>query len=894
MKYRTVGVFLFIGAMLLILAAINVRIISSSMVTPAKVETTLHDIFGTEFTAGEITFNFWRGIKVSDITLPLDNYDFIRVKTLRVTYDQTKLLRRKFVIDKVVLYNPEIYIVNNRFPEFRLNQTGSMPAPAIIIRNGTLVFSGNRFLKDGAAVRLKNINLNLYPITKGRYMAEGGFDAAELGNWRIGGELDMDAANVNINLLSQNTDIGSYLGGILSGEYLHIWQRYQPGGRVNLNIRLSIGNGNGQSPEVTVLMDCLKNDMTFDDFPYPLSKIEGQVEFTVKGASLRNLKGVNGLTAVTANGLVEGYEQSGGLDLALKIQNMAFDDKLHNALKTQRLMNVWSELSPGGLADAEVNINKPIGVHQETRYQTRIYCKKVQAKPSFFPYPLEGLSGEIEITDRLIKLKALSAVRNTGEVTIDGEMSIDQNGQAEVMAVNIEAKNIETSDYILKEATDKIVAGIGLLWDKPQPEGLVNVSVALRKPDAKSSINARTVVQCNGMAAKIGPSALPFTNIQGQIEYHTSFGDAQQPYLAVKNLSAEFDQSRFELSGGISNPVLGPAASRARPEITLDVKITNLRVGGAALYSLFPSNIKYLLEQINFSAHSDITLKITNEGRETVNYQGEIKLFDCGFTRGLDFSNITGSIIFKGLHSTKASHLAGSGKFSQLKVQGKVINNMSVTFMQEGNHISFYDIKGNLYNGAINGHLVVILPSLGGVTGTDTAEYQGKIEIGSVDMKDFARDTAWGSKDTTSKLSGEFTFNGTGMSIETMNGTGRATLTDAQIWEVPVFLSIYDLFGLAKKNVFNEGTIRFSTANGEMLIRKLSFTSKDVILKSAGKMKLKDGSLDLQFDTQFLDTKILIFDKLKNWIFGQIYTVKVVGTFDKPKAEIKVLPILSE
>ena len=325
-------------------------------------------------------------------------------------------------------------------------------------------------------------------------------------------------------------------------------------------------------------------------------------------------------------------------------------------------------------------------------------------------------------------------------------------------------------------------------------------------------------------------------------------------------------------------------------------------MGGKALYSLFPSNIKYLLEQIDFTTNSDLSLNITNQNteksQETINYRGEIKLFDCGFTSGINFSNITGSIIFKGLYSASAaapaSFLAGSGKFAQLKVENKIINNMSVTFMAENNRINFYDIKGNAYNGAINGFMIITLPLLTkSATPTDTYEYQGKIEIGSIDMKEFTRDSRWGNNDMGGKLSGEFTFNGKGTTIEDLNGNGLATLTGAQIWDVPVFLSVYSLFGLSKKTAFHEGNIRFTISKGDMQIIRLAFTSKDVVLKGAGKMKLKDGSLDLQFDTKFLDIKIIkIIDDIKNLFVGGIYTVKIVGTFDKPKAEVKMLPYL--
>ena len=869
-------------------------------------ETEMYKIFGTKFSVGEITFNFWRGIKISDIKLPITNsnnsatYNFIKAKALRITYDQTKLLRGQFVIDKIILYNPEINLINNHVPDFKFSNQGDTPAPMIILRNAALIFSNNQFLKDNKALKLTDININLYPLATKRYVVEGEFDALKLGTWKIRGELDSNMANININLLSQNTEIGNSLSDILTGEYQHIWQKYKPQGKAKLNILLKTFDK--QPPNITVLMDCQKNDMIFSGFPYPLSKIEGQIEFTLAGVNLKNIKGMNGSTIVTANGLVNGYEQAGGLDIMLKIQNMTFDDKLHDVM-SQQFKNIWDELSLSGLADAQVLISKAVGADQEIRYHTKIYCKKLHVKPSFFPYPLNDLTGEIEIDDLLIKLKNLSGQRNKGEFNINGEITISPDGNADIININIDAKNIETNDYILKEATNKILTGIDALWDKSQPEGSVDVSITLQKSSENSYINAKTLIQCNGITAKIGPSALAFNNIRGQIEYYTNYSENQQPYLALKNLTAGYDKTKFELNGGITNPAITTATSTTQHKITLDVKISNLVLGGKELYGIFPDNLKHLFEQLNFNTNSDIILKITNKNNayniEGLSYQGEIKLFDCGFTKGINFSNITGIITLKGFYSTSgsisSSFLAGSGKFSQLKIENKVINNMSVTFLHENNRVSFYDIKGNTYNGAINGYLIINLsPSTNSITPTDVYGYQGKIEIGSIDIADFTRDTQLSNKNIAGKLSGKFSFNGKGASIEALNVDGRATLTNAQIWEVPVFFSIYNLFGLSKKTAFHESDIKFSISNGEMQIKKLVFTSKDVILKSAGKMRLKDGSLNLQFDTKFLDIKIKIIDDIKNLFVGAIYTVKIGGTFANPKAEIKPLPYLLE
>jgi len=289
-----------------------------------------------------------------------------------------------------------------------------------------------------------------------------------------------------------------------------------------------------------------------------------------------------------------------------------------------------------------------------------------------------------------------------------------------------------------------------------------------------------------------------------------------------------------------------------------------------------------------------------------------LKLLDCGFKTGINFDDITGSLILKGRYSVATepdnnattNYMAGSGKISQIRVANKLISNLSVTFSQEKNHVTFYDIKGNSYNGALSGFFVISLPELTQtITSNNTStltnmqeyEYQGKIELVGIDIKEFRRDTPLGNKDISGKFSAELSFNGKGTSREALNVQGKASINNAQLWEVPVFLSIYNLFTNAEKSTFKEGDIKLTVSDGVMNIRRLIFSSNDVVLKGAGKMKLSDGSLDMQFDAKFLKSiipKIIIIGWIKDLIIKGLYTIKVEGNWDNPQAEIKPLPFL--
>jgi hypothetical protein len=305
--------------------------------------------------------------------------------------------------------------------------------------------------------------------------------------------------------------------------------------------------------------------------------------------------------------------------------------------------------------------------------------------------------------------------------------------------------------------------------------------------------------------------------------------------------------------------------------------------------------LRRLLDGINFDAKSDIFLKVTTiPGSDDLRYTAEFNLLDGSFVNVVNFNNIIGNIIIKGALAQSGNYLSGSAKFSQLKVENKVINNLSLRFLQEKDRISFYDIKGNSYNGAVSGYLVASSP----LTSSDSSEayhYQGKVALSGIDLKEFGRDTFLSTKELIGRLSTELEFTGIGASLESLNGSGRLFINNAQLWEVPVFLSIYNLFTLRERSPFHDGEMKFTVTQNKMNIKRLIFNSKDVILKGKGEVNLKDGNVNLRVDAQFTKSiipNIPIVKEIKDLITKGIYTIEIKGPFTDPKAEIKPLPIL--
>lgn len=895
---RIIIVFSGLIVFLVLLVILNLQVIFNRLLSKEHIEEALAGLFGHEVILEAVEFNIWRGVEISGLRL-LDSggdKDLLAIEKIRISYRKSSLLEKELVPGTIEIVAPKLALsgkdsLAKLIPKIKPGSLG-VSLPKVKITRGHIVFDYPEVFQQGYLFSLSDVNLTLYPYAPRRYVIEGSADAGLMGRWVVKGEIDMDSQLIKITFSAHHINLSDPLAAKLSDKLQQIWGRYQPRGLTNLKIELIHNPANHPSFSFNVQAECLGNEMTFIGLPYKLRNVTGDIVFYPDGARMRNLISKNGVTVVKLEGMTEGYKRDAGFKIKVDIEKLLMNADLYEALN-QKLKDMWVRIQPEGFVDVYCEVTREQGNRQSINYQARISCRDCRITHKDFPYQLTELKGDVEYNNGSIRLKSVVGRHDKAHITINGKIDNQPNGTG--VDIVIEAKNVETSDYALKEAFNTLVTNGAQLWETYQPAGLIDLVLTLKQTaETGLTVKPHVKIDCKGNSVKYGKARYPLSEITGQIEYENSKVSLKQlkaTSIRPSTTDTKPSSSRFEINGEVYLDSQQRVITQPQ-RYKIEIKGTDLIID-QALKKLLPESFKSIMTELNPTGLVDIVLKLSSVNTATgdkprgFDYFAEVELNDGAFKPGIDLTEINGRITIKGAVSviTRNSYASGSLKLDQLRIEGHLLENVSIQFTQEGPNFSFYNIKGAVYHGASTGFLTVVSPGF---------SYSGQLSLGGIDLKELGRDLGTYNvgvgKVISGKLAMDIEFKGESKDPKSIQAKGRFHITDAQLWDVPIFLSVLNAFSL-KKSVFREGEVKFKIVDGKIIVRQLTFTSDAVILKGRGTIGL-DDTLDLELAIKFVGMPIPLIDRLRNLFTKGIASIKVEGTFNQPRILIKPLPIL--
>ncbi|MBI4712258.1 MAG: hypothetical protein HY762_02985 [Planctomycetes bacterium] len=608
------------------------------------------------------------------------------------------------------------------------------------------------------------------------------------------------------------------------------------------------------------------------------------------------------------------------LKIALASDNINVGESFAQRL-AEHYRHIWQQYQPSGPVNLELNLAGSLAPGNQMDFNINVNLLGNEITYRHFPYRLQGVIGQIVLTRNGIRLVNMRSRMEQLSVALESQiMGYARNSPYEIR-LNV------TNMPLDKRLYNALSPDLRATWDKLKPSAGSGNAEVLVNYQPSTGIEYQLQIFCKN--ATFTPLYFLYRIIDAEGEIEARIATGQPTNIKIKSISGRHQSSAVTVSGNITAPPDLPAEASAQAGNTAyDLTINGKDVDAAdmtlkdAMAALTGDADKFWAEQ-KPSGKIDCTVKLTGQtavspvtpcrydvalmrdqsGRaEYTDYLTDIKFNNCRLKAGLEFTEINGNLRLKGRQTPKPSavkmlgdsitatdYATGSLKLNQVKVDGKRINNLSVNFIRQDYQLKIYDIKGSAYNGNISGYLMARLKDKNGANG----EYSGQINLSGVDIREFSRDTSMTSQDISGKFSADVTFSGQELTWDSLNAHGRAFITDAHLWDVPIFLSIFDTFKFGKKTTFKEGEIRFQARNGKINFHRMIFSSPSLTLKGAGPMKLADGALDLQFDA-YVDIALLpnILDTIKNFFTSNIYTVKVRGTFWKPVTKFELLPVL--
>ncbi|MGD0463448.1 MAG: AsmA-like C-terminal domain-containing protein [Tepidisphaeraceae bacterium] len=211
-----------------------------------------------------------------------------------------------------------------------------------------------------------------------------------------------------------------YLGS-LPREVQEVIERLHPKGTCGLRLVIERAEAGGK-PTVSGQIDIHDGEFRFNQFPFPVSHVNGRVTIgddpiaKMRGFRVLNLQGhgpsdgPNANALITLNGFVGPLDGDAGVWLEVNGSNMVGDAVVRGALSpaARRALKMFdpdgSGQLPRGTGDFSCHIFRPIGPHKHFRVETDVNLYDAEASLAAFPYPIKHLTARLEIQDGLLKV----------------------------------------------------------------------------------------------------------------------------------------------------------------------------------------------------------------------------------------------------------------------------------------------------------------------------------------------------------------------------------------------------------------------------------------------------------------------------------------------------------
>jgi hypothetical protein len=230
----------------------------------------------------------------------------------------------------------------------------------------------------------------------------------------------------------------------------------------------------GHSNSLSIrLVDC---SMNYAGFPYPLSKVQGSLRMQDGTWTIKDIVGCNDTGTVRCTGgLVPRGADDGELTLELTGQGVVIERELRDALP-RGARNVWDDLDPRGMVDFQATVRHAIrtrGTSVEVRATP--HADTVSIEPSWFPYRLEQLKGNLEWKDGLLRFGGVRGRHARTTVATDGVCRFLPDGGWHVSFTRLAADRFRAEHDVLEAMPAPLRRAIAAV----RPLGLLSVDGAL-------------------------------------------------------------------------------------------------------------------------------------------------------------------------------------------------------------------------------------------------------------------------------------------------------------------------------------------------------------------------------------------------------------------------------
>ena len=709
-----------------------------------------------------------------------------------------------------------------------------------------------------------------------------------------------------------------------------IWTKFLPAGVVDARIQLEF---DGKTWRPKLKLQCLNVSFTYHKFPYRLHGCTGVVDLQpskenrpraelVRGQSVISDKFPKSqspgntwatsfqessvtfdLKALASGQMVQlqgdivrpGPDFSGWIDVKSS-EPVPINQALLDALKPQ-VRRVVESLNPRGALSFHSRIKKDGPRQGRPDHHLVVALNRCSMRYEKFPYPLDDVRGILELDNSGWTFRELEARNDTGYVRGHGIWQPEVEGGK--LQLDFAAKDIPLED----ELRDALTPGSRKLWERLRPRGTIDhlkigmtiwparkkksIHLVLRKWPREQNVEGRDIA--------LIPEWLPYRleEVTGTLEYRDG-------HVTWDKIRAHHNGAQFAFGGEWQ------VQRDGRWQLLLDkLNVDRLPVD-RDLISALPHRIRGILNQLKLTqsvcANGHVILSGQPAGQTTANWDLQLDLAGGSLDFGCQFDHVHGGLRLAGGFDNRGLRSEG-----ELLIDSCIYKDIQVTNVHGPIWIDNSQvILGNRVEGQASGKLPqpITATTLGGtvygdaqIALTEDMPFRLNLSLTGGDLGQIAREVNLQQKSLSGNAFAVVQLEGTKQGSHTLRGDGAIRLRDADIYELPLMVSLLNILSIRPpdRTAFTTSDIKFRIEGEHIHFRQADFNGDTISLKGDGWMNL-DREINLNFYTIVGSDKypIPIVSPLLGKASRQFMVIHVTGTVDAPETSREAFPSLNE
>ncbi|MGE0608724.1 MAG: AsmA-like C-terminal region-containing protein [Pirellulales bacterium] len=663
------------------------------------------------------------------------------------------------------------------------------------------------------------------------------------------------------------------------------WPMFSPSGEIDGNLHL-VRQGARWKPDLYVR--CRGVSFAYDKFPYRLERMWGTLELKEERLRVDLLDGGGG-EAVRISGELfrPGPDFTGWIDV--EAHRLPFDEKLFEALN-ESPRRVVRSLHPSGTFDIAGRVWRNPGPDQPVHKHAAIDFNGCTLRYEKFAYPIEDIVGRMEVDDGRWTFARLEGSNDAGRIVAEGSIESPENGG------EFQMKVIGICIAIEDELRGALNASTQRVWDEIRPRGMIDIESRVQYTPDTQRLIVWTKIEPQPATASIEPLCFPYRleKLRGQLVY-------QDGSVRLSRVRAEHGRVNFATEGECAIDPQGGwrlslrelAIDRLRPDRELlHAMPEKLRRAVMAMSFSGPLN---LAGDVEFTRGKPGTPLATRWNLSLETNQGSVQL-------GLRLDNIQGGVKLVGGFDGQQLQMRGELQLDSVMYKDWQFTDVAGPFWVDDKRVLLgrwseqtepgkpeRHITANLYGGQVAAD--------GWSTLGDGSRFSVQAAFSDGDLATWARESGTTGHRLSGRVSGEIDLRGSGKELYNLRGRGSLQMRDADIYELPVMVSLLKLLSVREPNLtaFTKSDIEYRIEGEHIYFDRLDFNGDAVSLLGAGEMNF-DKDIRASFHTVVGkgEFKLPVLRDIIGGVSRQTMQIHVGGTLSQPESRFEPFPALNQ